>query len=139
MASTGTVLQCGLSGTESCSPSSYLSEAVNLPLDINAGIRDGHHSGGVPINHSLRAFNLLALEKDRISKEDIKYFAEKAQVPPHLKKELNDPAYGKKGPLFRRASGKTRITIFDGGHEIVYEAALTWLAKQKKQLHTVTN
>jgi len=121
------------------SPITYLKKAVHLPLDINTGIRDGHHSGGVPISHSLRAFNLLALEKDRISKEDIKYFAEKAQVPPHLKKELNDPTYGKKCSLFRRTSGKTRITIFDGGHEIVYEAALTWLAKQKKQPHTVTN
>lgn len=120
------------------SPATYLERATNLPLDINAGITDGH-TGSVPIGHSLRAFNLLALEKDRISKEDIKYFAEKAQVPPHLKKELNDPAYGKKCPLFRRTSGKTRITIFDGGHEIVYEAALTWLAKQKKQPHTLTN
>lgn len=121
------------------SPVTYLSEAVNLPLDINAGIKDGHHSGGVPISHSLRAFNLIALEKDRISQEDIKYFVEKAQVPPHLKKPLTDQTYKEKAPLFRRISGNARITIFDGGHEIVYEAALSWLAKQKKQPHTVTN
>ena len=121
------------------SPVTYLSEAVNLPLDINAGIKDGHHSGGVPISHSLRAFNLIALEKDRISQEDIKYFVEKAQVPPHLKKPLTDQTYKEKAPLFRRISGNARITIFDGGHEIVYEAALSWLAKQKKQPHIVTN
>jgi acetyl esterase/lipase len=115
------------------SPLTYLNENVDIPLDINAGIRDGHHSGGVPVSHSLRAFNLVAAEKNRISEEDIKFFTEKAQVPPHLKAELNDPAYGKKAPLFRRSSGKARVTIFDGGHEIIYEAALTWLSKQKKQ------
>jgi acetyl esterase/lipase len=115
------------------SPVTYLREAVNLPLDINAGIRDGHHSGGVPISHSLMAFNLIASEKDRISEDDIKYFVEKAQVPPHLRRPLTDPTYGEKVPLFRRTSGNARITIFDGGHEIVYEAALSWLAKQQKQ------
>ena len=115
------------------SPVTYLSEAVNLPLDINAGIRDGHHSGGVPISHSLRAFNLVVSEKDRISEKDIRYFMEKAQVPPHLKRNLTDPDYGKKAPLFRRTSGNARITIFDGGHEIIYEATLIWLAKQQKQ------
>jgi len=79
------------------------------------------------------------LEKDRISQEDIKYFVEKAQVPPHLKKPLTDQTYREKAPLFRRISGNARITIFDGSHEIVYEAALSCLAKQKKQPHPVTN
>ena len=113
-------------------PSTYLRKAVNLPLDINAGIRDGHHSGGVPISHSLRAFNRVAHERDHISEEEIKYFVEKAEVPPHLKRDLADRSYGKKPPLFRRTSGNARITIFDGGHEIIYEAALTWLAEQKR-------
>jgi hypothetical protein len=114
------------------SPLTHLHNAVNLPLDINAGIRDGH-TGSVPISHSLRAFNIVASETNHISEEEIKYFVEKAQVPPHLRKNLVDPAYGAKKPLFRKTSGNTRITIFDGGHEIVYEAALTWLAKQQEQ------
>ena len=117
---------------EKRSPITYLHKAANLLLDINAGVKDGH-TGSVPISHTLRAFNLVALENDRICEEDIKYFVEKAQVPPHLKKELADPTYGEKLPLFRRNSGKARITIFDGGHEIIYEAALSWLAKQEKQ------
>ena len=121
------------------SPITYLKKAIHLPLDINAGIKDGHHSGGVSVSHSLRAFNLVALEKDRISEEDIRYFVQKVQVPPHLKRDLTDPDYGKKAPLFRSTSGKARVTIFDGGHEIIYEAALTWLEKQKKQPRTVTN
>jgi hypothetical protein len=40
--------------------------------------------------------------------------------------------YGEKAPLFRRQSGHARITIFDGDHEIVYWAAMTWLAYQYK-------
>ncbi len=114
------------------SPITYLKNAVALPLDINAGITDGH-TGSVPVSHSLRAFNLVAAEKDRICQADITYFVERAEVPAHLKKKLIDPSYGKKTPLFRRTSGKARVTLFDGGHEIVYQAALTWLAKQRKQ------
>jgi len=114
------------------SPVTWLKNAVNIPVDINAGIRDS----GVPVSHSLNAFNLLALEKDRVSQGDIAYFVENAQVPSHLKKDpgrLYDPAYGEKQPLFRRKSQNVRVTIFDGGHEILFEPALTWLSKQKKQ------
>jgi pimeloyl-ACP methyl ester carboxylesterase len=114
------------------SPITYLARAKSLPLDINAGIKDGH-TGSVPISHSLRAFNVVALEEDRIRIEDIKHFVEKVEVPPGLKQELSDPAFGEKVPLFRRVSGKARVTIFNGGHEIIHEAALTWLSKQEKQ------
>jgi hypothetical protein len=34
--------------------------------------------------------------------------------------------------LFRRTSGNARITVFDGGHEIVHEAWLTWLEAQAR-------
>jgi acetyl esterase/lipase len=114
------------------SPVTFLSNAVNVPLDINAGIKDGHHSGGVPINHSLRAFNQVAAEKDRICEEDIQYFVQKILVPEHLKKNITDQSYGNKVPLFRRTSGRARVTIFDGGHEMICEAALNWLSKQEK-------
>jgi hypothetical protein len=102
-----------------------------VPLDINAGIRDGH-TGSVPISHSLKAFNLVAAPKDRISEADVEFFTKQAQVPPHLKEQLTDAIYGGKTPLFRRSSGNARVTIFDGGHDTVYEAALSWLSRQKK-------
>jgi pimeloyl-ACP methyl ester carboxylesterase len=114
------------------SPVTYLANAVEVPLDINAGIKDGHHSGGVPINHSLQGFNVVAAPKDRISEEDIRYFVDKIEVPPHLKQELHDPTYGASKSLFRRTSGKVRVTIFDGGHDIVFPAAFAWLSEQKK-------
>lgn len=114
------------------SASTYLAAAKNLPLDINAGIHDGH-SGSVPISHSLRAFNLLAAEKDRISDEQIQFFVEKEKVPAGLEFKGSDALYGKKKVLFRRESGNARVTIFEGGHEPIFEAALPWLSQQKKK------
>jgi len=113
------------------SPMTWLANAKDLPLDINAGIRDGH-GGSVPISHSLNAYNLLAAPADRIAEDDVTYLVEKAEVPPHLQQKIEDPLYGGKTPLLRRTSGKTRLTIFKGGHEIVYNAALTWLEGQHK-------
>jgi hypothetical protein len=43
-----------------------------------------------------------------------------------------DASFGLKTPLFRATSGNTRVTIFEGGHEIVHQAALNWLARQRK-------
>lgn len=109
----------------------WLKHATPAPLDINAGIHDGH-TGSVPISHSLKAFNVLAAEKDRLSEDDIQSFVQQAKVPRHLKPPLADPTYGKNVPLFRRSSRNVRVTIFDGGHQILQRPALQWLANQKK-------
>jgi hypothetical protein len=34
--------------------------------------------------------------------------------------------------LLRRTSGLTRLTVFNGGHDIVHEAGLTWLEAQRR-------
>ena len=114
------------------SPVTWLHHAREVPLDINAGIHDGH-KGSVPISHSLIAFNVVAAEKDRVSDEDIKYFVEKEAVPPRLKKPISDRTYGRNKPLFRRTSGRARVTIFEGGHTMISGAAFKWLAKQRKE------
>ena len=41
------------------SPLTHLHRAASLPLDIAAGVHDGH-KGSVPIRHSLDAFNVIA-------------------------------------------------------------------------------
>ncbi|MHC4240132.1 MAG: alpha/beta hydrolase family protein, partial [Planctomycetota bacterium] len=115
------------------SPVTHLKKAKNIPLDINAGIHDGHDSGGVPVSHSFKAFNVLADPNDKVSDEDIRYFTDKSEVPAHLKQTIVDPVYGQNKALFRRVSGNTRLTIFDGGHRLNFNAALTWLSRQKKQ------
>lgn len=114
------------------SPFTYLRNAKAIPLDINAGINDGH-TGTVPISHALRAFNAVAEDSDRLSEDQIAFFTENAEVPPALQGSISDdPLYGEKNVLFRRLSGKARITVFNGGHEIIFEPALQWLADQRK-------
>jgi dienelactone hydrolase len=108
------------------SPVTYLSRAKGVRLHINTGIRDGHQ-GSVPISHSLLAFNEVAATEDKISGDDIRFMVEKAKIPKHLKKQLTDPTYGKKKPLLRRTSGQATVTLFDGSHELIAEAALAWI------------
>jgi pimeloyl-ACP methyl ester carboxylesterase len=113
------------------SPLTHLHGARGLALDINAGIHDGHE-GSVPISHSLRAFNAVAASEDQFSEREITYFLKQAAVPPQLHQNVFDPTYGNKPPMFRRTSGRARVTIFDGGHELIPTAALEWLAKQRQ-------
>ncbi len=114
------------------SPLSYLRNGRSVALDISAGIQDGH-SGSVPVSHAIRAFNALAEEKDCLSDDEIEYFRARAEAPPRLRAQVHDEAYGKKRVLFRRQSGRARLTIFDGGHEIIVPAALGWLAAQRRK------
>ncbi len=111
----------------------YLPHARGVTLDINAGIHDGH-SGSVPVSHTLNAFNVVANEADRLTEKQIDAITAKQKLPRKLAAEAEEDAdYGRKEVLFRRKSGNARVTIFEGGHEIVYEAALKWLAKQRKR------
>lgn len=113
------------------SPVTYLENARNIPLDINAGILDGH-SGSVPIGHSIRAFNAAADEKDRLPEEWIEQVEKNPQIPEADAFEGTDPLYGENPVLFRRESGTVRLTLFEGGHEILYDAALHWLERQTR-------
>ena len=113
------------------SPIHFLPNAKQVRLDINAGIMDGH-TGSVPVGHSLRAFNVIAARNNRFSEEQIQFIETKAKIPANLSGETQqDPSYGEKQPLLRRQSGKTRVTLFQGSHEIIMEAALEWLNHQR--------
>jgi len=116
------------------SPLAYLKNAGAVNLDINAGVKDGH-AGSVPFTQSLRAFNAVAPANDRIEEADIEQYYRDMKVPAHLAglavKET-DALYGRRQPLFRKTSQNVRVTIFEGGHEIIPTAALNWLAQQRK-------
>jgi pimeloyl-ACP methyl ester carboxylesterase len=115
------------------SPLTWLNRAQSLAIDINAGIRDGH-DGSVPISHSLMAFNRLVPQSDQIQEMDILELTGMGQIPEALSdSSLTDSLYGETPPLFRKVSGKIRVTIFDGGHEGILTAGLSWLAQQVKQ------
>lgn len=111
------------------SPLTWLAAARHLPLDIQAGLHDGR-AGSVPFAHSLRAYNAAVDPAAALSEEEITAFYATRQhadpAPPA------DALYGERQPVFQRAHGNTRITIFEGGHEILHAAALNWLAQQRR-------
>lgn len=113
------------------SPLTWLGNAAGVPLDIAHGIRDGRE-GSVPFSHSLRAWNTVVPEASRLTEPVIEAFYHTQTPPAGLGGPVADALYGKRPPLFRLVKDNTRVTIFDGGHEIVHEAALNWLAAQRK-------
>lgn len=112
------------------SPQTYLSEVGDLPVDIAAGIHDGH-DGSVPIDHSLRAFNLIAAsrEMEEISEEEIAQLLrpQGRLEAPRPSDQVEDESFGRDIHL-RRTAGNARVTIFEGGHEGIARAAVEWLA-----------
>ena len=113
------------------SPLTWLSRATQVPLDINHGVHDGR-TGSVPFPHSLLAFNCLAAEEDRLPEQEIASYYETQQRPQGWSTPGADPLYGSKTVMFRKISGNARVTLFDGGHEILYLPSLNWLARQRK-------
>ncbi len=121
------------------SPKTYLKGGVDIWLDINAGIHDGHE-GSVPITHSLLGFNILAKtakQNDKIiSPADIKCMVKEQIIPRALKYRSQGSLKRKHEILFRRSSAKTRITVFDGGHE--GDPPMAFRFFEKKELSTST-
>jgi len=110
----------------------YLNHAKEVNLDINGGVTDGHDGGSVPFTHSLYAFNEVVPKSHRIRRKQIEEFYKNQSLPEGLEKAREDPLYGKKEVVFRKTYKNTRVSIFQGGHEIIYNAALNWLASQRK-------
>jgi dienelactone hydrolase len=110
------------------SPLTHLQNAKDVALEIATGIRDGH-TGAVPIHQSLAAFNCIALasgeppigevEMQQLSQPDGRLAA------PTAADAETDPALGR-AILLRRRAGRARVTIFDGGHEGIAGAAMSW-------------
>lgn len=113
------------------SPLTSLSNAKGVALDINHGIHDGR-VGSVPFRHSLLAFNQVAAPADQLSEQDIVSYYDTQQRPPTWSAPAADPLFGIKPVLFRKTSDSARVTIFEGGHEILYLPALNWLAQQQR-------
>ena len=113
------------------SPLFHLAAAKGVPLDINTGIHDGH-TGSVPVSHSLRAFNVLALPDKQVSTEDIDFMVREQKIPAALSGETQPDPERQKAVLFRRTSGNARVTVFEGGHDSESSAAVLWLSRQRK-------
>lgn len=113
------------------SPESCLANAATVPLDIAHGVHDGR-KGSVPFEHSLRCYNSVVKPESRLDAAGMASYYATQKLPAGWSSAAPDVSYGPNPPLFRATSGNTRVTIFEGGHKIVHQAALNWLAKQRK-------
>ena len=111
------------------SPLYHIANAKDIPLDLNAGIHDGH-TGSVPIHHTLDAYNAVAkaLGEDGVSQGAINALSQEIAppVPP-----VEDENYERTIHL-RDTAGKARVTIFEGGHEELPVSGCAWLAQHTK-------
>jgi pimeloyl-ACP methyl ester carboxylesterase len=123
------------------SPITFLAAAgrARLPLDINAGIHDGHN-GSVPIRQSIDAFNAVAEAMGEhaslVSEREIQELSggdgtgrltqpRPGDCLPH------DAVFGRAIHL-RRHAGPARLSIFEGGHEGIGTAAIDFLRRFHK-------
>lgn len=115
------------------SPSAYLADArkKGVKVLISGGIQDHF----VPPSHAVRAFNDLAEEKDKITEADFRFLDETETLPEALTGEGEENQFFKEAELpvvLIRKSGNVTLLLFDGGHDIVYNAGLLWLSKQRR-------
>ncbi|MBT4866461.1 MAG: prolyl oligopeptidase family serine peptidase [Planctomycetaceae bacterium] len=116
------------------SPLFHLHHVGDLPLDLNAGVNDGH-TGSVPVRHTLQAFNVVAKagRHSLVSEREMTELWEQRKLAAPLKSDqVVDKSYGRQLHL-RRHAGPARVTIFEGGHEGIAHAGCEWLAAQKRK------
>ena len=116
------------------SPITVIERATDLPLDLNAGVNDGH-TGSVPVEHTLRAFNKIAAAQQlaTVSEDEIQQLWKERRLASPQPGDLDDdPLYGR-AIYLRRTAGKARATIFEGGHEAIPSAACEWLSRQQRE------
>jgi dipeptidyl aminopeptidase/acylaminoacyl peptidase len=114
------------------SPSMYLDNArkEKVRVYIATGIQDDF----VPPSHSLRAFNDLARRRDRIADKDIMYIDARHRLPPGMSGVYTDSLYADAGVelLWQRYSANAVLKIHQGKHDVIYNAGLLWLSRQRR-------
>lgn len=117
------------------SPLFHLQNVGDLPIDIYAGVQDGH-TGSVPIAHSLKAFNVIAAahKTELISDEEMLQLWESKKLITPLASDRKPDSDLARGILLRRMSRSARVTIFDGGHEGLPAPACHWLNVQRRSV-----
>ncbi|MCL4873664.1 acyltransferase family protein [bacterium] len=114
------------------SPSTYLKNAKGkVPVYIAVGSEDKF----VPPAHSLRAFNDLADGEDRFSEDEIEHISGRHALPSGLGgAAYSDRLFEDAGVpfLYERKSESAVVKIYQGSHDVVYNAGLAWLAGLKR-------
>jgi dipeptidyl aminopeptidase/acylaminoacyl peptidase len=115
------------------SPSAYLANArgKDIKVFLSGGIKDHF----VPPSHAIRAFNDLTDEENKISEEDYQFIDETETLPEGFQGQGEKNLFFEKAELpviFKRTSENATLFLFEGGHDIVYNAGLQWLAQQHR-------
>lgn len=115
------------------SVSSYLREARGK--DVRVYIATGVKDNFVPPGHSMQAFNDLSRRRDRIRAADIRFIDEHHKLPPGWPAAQPDSLYADAGRrvLFEKTSRNVTLKIFDGRHDVIYNAGLFWLSQQRSR------
>jgi predicted esterase len=121
---------------ESCrkrSPSSYLARArgKDIRVFISGGIQDPF----VPPSHAIRAFNALSSKRDRIPEPDYGFIDAHEKLPENLAGQGREHRFFDEAGLpvvFERTSNNATLVLFEGGHDIVYNAGFQWLVGQHR-------
>lgn len=115
------------------SPSRYLANArgKGVKVFISGGIQDPF----VPPSHAIRAFNDLAGQNQQISEADYRFIDKSETLPQKLSGKGESNRFFQEAGLpvvLRRTANNATLILFDGGHDVVYNAGLDWLAKQRR-------
>ncbi len=117
------------------SPLATLHHAAGLPVRIEAGIEDGHR-GSVPIDHTLRAFNALALANDRAERiipiPWIESATRDARVPDGLDSDDTTTVARTRRALFTHSAGPAELVLFDGAHNTDVPALMDFLEGKER-------
>lgn len=118
------------------SPLHQLGRAKDVAVDIAAGRFDGHLGDPIPVWHTLAAFNVIAdaVGQPQITAQEI---AELSRHDPRLNDPqesdlVKDPSFGRE-IFLRRQAGRSRVTIFEGGHEGLPNAAIAWFEAHSRR------
>ncbi len=115
------------------SPSRYLPQArgASVQVYIATGIQDNF----VPPSHSMQAFNDLADPADRIDELTMSYIDSHHELPDYLPDNtFTDSLYRDAGVelLWERRSANVVLKIHDSKHDVIYNAGLLWLSRQRR-------
>jgi len=115
------------------SPVFHLHRAKDLPVSIWAGVNDGH-TGSVPVSHALEAFNAIARGRgdEQITGDEISQLVTRRQLARPRNGDAEFDNALDRQIFLRRKSGPSMVTIFDGGHESIPDAACDWLARHRR-------
>lgn len=114
------------------SPLAVLEEARGAPFPIFIG--HGIDDETVAPSHALWAYNLLADEQERFSQADIRFIASRHALPRRLRTATQEAARAEVDALhYMQSSANVRLALFEGGHDIHYNAGLRWLSEARRE------